>query len=170
MTIDMDRLIQGRIKEIAASVSQQPLGLALHRPEPWAKATRCFENVGRKISEDGGSGRLGWTFHHRYADNIRGVGYLFLTHHAVWHSRGGQLIDVTPYPDARHRPLSPSDDILFLVDDLAQPVLRPGLIAPLPLRYFVLDDDPAFADYVDFLNKQEQKECLQIYESGSVHK
>ena len=106
---------------------------------------------------------LGWTFHHRYVASIPGAGYLYVTHHAVWHSPPGHLVDVTPYPDALHRPLSPSEETLFLMDDRALPVTRTGLVAPLPLRYFVLDDDPALAAYVEHLNDEELEECRKIY-------
>ena len=38
--------------------------------------------------------------------------------------------------------ISPLNGVLFLIDDIALPFKKPGLIAPLPLRYFVLEISP----------------------------
>ena len=46
---ELTRLVQTRIDAIAPTISFQPLGLAYHRPENWADASRCFENVSRKV-------------------------------------------------------------------------------------------------------------------------
>ena len=161
--LDMDTMIYDRINELAPTISSQPLGLAYHRPESWALASRCFENATRKAAEAGGLCRFGWTFHHRYADTVPGVGYLFVTHHAVWHAPIGHLIDVTSYPDPRHRPIPSGESVLFLIDDRAQPVKRLNLVAPLPLRFFALDRSVALSDYVKKLNEQELQACNNIY-------
>ena len=74
-----------------------------------------------KVKQDGGTGRFGWTFHLRIAPSLGA--YLFVTHHAVWHAPDGRLVDVTPFHhDLRHHPLTENGDVLFLVDDAAQPV------------------------------------------------
>jgi hypothetical protein len=111
---DLSILIKAHIDAIAPTISSQPLGLAYHRAEIWADASRCFENVSRKVSRDGGRTQFGWTFHHRFVKEIPGPGYLFLTHHAVWNAPDGRLIDVSPYPDPKHQPLAPGGSTLFL--------------------------------------------------------
>jgi hypothetical protein len=160
---DIQQLIKAKVSTIAPTVSRQQLGLVHHRPEAWAEATHCFENVGRKIAQDGGRAQFGWTFHHRYVERIPGPGYLFLTHHAVWHSPNGQMIDVTPYPDPKHHPLAPGGNILFLLDDKAVPVRTEKLIAPLPLRFFALGEASELAAHVTRLNDEEQEKCRGIY-------
>jgi hypothetical protein len=159
----LDALVNERIRAIAPTISTQPLGLVHHRPEDWAQPARCFENAARKVRQNGGRTMFGWTFHHRFALDIPGPGYLFLTHHAVWHEPDGKLIDVTPYLKAKHRPLPPGDSILFLVDARALPVTRKNLVAPLPLRFFALDDDEPLAAYIEQLNGDEQRKCEEIY-------
>jgi hypothetical protein len=165
---DMDKLINARIKKIAESSNHQPLGLAYHRPESWSQFRQCFENVERKVREAGGRTIFGWTFHHRLVEAIPGPGYLFLTHHAVWHAPDGHLIDVTPYPEPKHHPIAPGGGILFLVDANALPVQRANLIAPLPLRFFTLNNDERFDAHVAWLDEEEQKKCAEIYAGRST--
>ncbi|MDR3420178.1 MAG: hypothetical protein P4L80_02870 [Xanthobacteraceae bacterium] len=160
---NIDQLIKAKIAVIAATISEQQLGLVHHRPEASAQPARCFENVDRKVAQDGGRIQFGWTFHHRYVERIPGPGYLFVTHHAVWHAPDGQLIDVGQYPDRKHHPLAPGGSILFLVDDKARPVRTENLVAPLPLRFFALAEDRELAAYVAKLNDDEQEECGKIY-------
>jgi hypothetical protein len=166
-----DKLITARIESVAATISRQPLGLAHHLPERWAEAARCFENVSRKVADDGGRAQFGWTFHHRFVESVPGPGYLFLTHHAVWHAPNGHLINVTPYPDPKHFPLPrPGPSILFLVDDKAVPVVTEQLIAPLPLRFFAMTDEGAIVGYVNQLNETEKKNCEKIYAGSDLPK
>jgi hypothetical protein len=160
---NIEQLIKAKIGAIAPTISRQQLGLVHHRPEASAEAARCFENVSRKVAKDGGRIQFGWTFHHRYVERIPGPGYLFVTHHAVWHAPNGQMIDVTPYPDRKHHPLAPGRSILFLLDDKALPVRAEKLIAPLPLRFFVLAEDSELAAHVARLNDEEQEKCRNIY-------
>jgi hypothetical protein len=160
----LTKLVKARIDAIAPTISAQPLGLAYHRPESWADSSRCFENVSRKVAQDGGRTQFGWTFHLRFAEQIPDVAYLFLTHHAVWHAPDGGLVNVTPYPDPKHHPLpSPGSDILFLVDDKAEPVRSGNIIAPLPLRFFALYGDERLTAYVERLNAEEEERCRLIY-------
>ena len=157
------------IATIAPTISRQQLRLAYHRPKQWAEPTRCFENVDRKVSESGGGILFGWTFHHRFAEAIPGPGYLYVTHHAVWHEPPkGMLVDVTPYPDPKHRPLWPGGDTLFLLDDNARPIRSDKLIAPLLLRFFPLGDVPHLIAHVDRLNKDEQQRCREIYRGENL--
>lgn len=156
------------IEKFAAIISHQPLlGLVEHCPEHWCKPSHCFENVLEKIRRDGGYIRFGWTFHYRIAQDIGG--YLFVTHHAVWHAPDGRLIDVTPFhQDSQHHPITESEGVLFLVDEAAQPVRTSHLIAPLPIRFFALEDDEKLLNYVDKLKRKEQQKCQDIYEGKVV--
>jgi hypothetical protein len=150
------------IKAFAATISRQPLGLVLHHPEEWAQATHCFENVWEKVRRSGGRDRFGWTFNYRIAPSTGG--YLFATHHAVWHAPDGKLIDVTPYhQDPKHHPIAENGSTLFLVDDAARPVVVANLVGPLPLRYFALGDGEELTAYVAKLGQLEQEECRRIY-------
>lgn len=161
---DISKLVKARIDIIAPTISAQPLGLAYHRPEDWADAARCLENVARKVSQHGGRTQFGWTFHLRFLQDAPDLGYLFITHHAVWHAPDGRLVNMTPYPEPKHHPLPrPGSDILFLVDDKALPVQTDQLIAPLPLRFFALTDDERLAAHVKRLNDEEQEKCGRIY-------
>ena len=156
------------IDSVARSISSGPIGLAKHKPEPWAEPLQCFENVGRMVEQKGGRVLHGWTFHVRFAENLPGLPpYLYVTHHAVWHAPPkGELIDVTPYPDERHRPIGQGGDAIFLVDYDAKPVRSPTQIAPLPLRFFAIGDDPKLSAYVAELNRNERHRCEKLYAAG----
>lgn len=156
------------LDDVAAQISEGPMGLAYHRPEIWAEPTRCFENATRKVNESGGRTIYGWTFHIRFAEKVDGnPPYLYVTHHAVWHNPNGELVDVTPYPDERHKPYTPTNgSILFLVDYAAKPVVSSNQVAPLPLRFFPIGNDAALKQYVRKLNEQEQARCQDIYAAG----
>lgn len=153
------------IKEFAATISRQPIGLAYHRPEPWASVLCCFANAAEKVRREGrGMVRYGWTFHYRVAEGKGG--YLFATHHAVWNLPEGWLVDVTPFhEDPKHHPHTHGGDVLFLVDDAAHPVIIGGEMTALPLRYFALGDDPRLLEYVDGLRREEERKCRELYES-----
>jgi hypothetical protein len=157
------------IKEFAATISNQPLGLARYCSEVWGQPTKCFENVKRKMQQDGGRARFGWMFHYRVVADIPGPGYLIAVHHAVWHAPNGHLIDITPFhPEPRHHPLSPGGDVLFLVDDRVTPVTRERLIAPLPSRFYPLSADERLITHVQQLVREEEQECRQIYEDSQT--
>lgn len=149
-------------------MSRQSIGLAYHRPEPWARVRRCFENSAEKVRREGcGHIRFGWAFHHRTAE---GKGeYLFAMHHAVWNTPEGWLVDVTPFHEEPwHHPMTaPDGSVIFLVDDEAIPVVTDSVLAPLPLRYFALGDDPRLRDYVDGLRREEERKCQEIYRTGA---
>lgn len=160
-------LSNATLDTIGKEVSQQPITLVIHRPEPWAYPTDCFRNVARKIAESGGSAQCGYTFHHRFAQKIEGLPlYAYLIHHAVWLSPEGELVDVTPYPDPRHAPLDHGKKIRFLPDDTADPVVVRGQPIPLPLRFFAVDDNPALKAYVAELNRKEQEACRKLNSAG----
>jgi hypothetical protein len=144
------------------------MGLARHKPQPRAEALRCFENVSRVVDQKGGRILYGWTFHCRFAENLPGMPpYLYATHHAVWHTPPkGELIDVTPYPDEKHKPLGQGGDAIFLVDVEAKPITTSKQITPLPLRFFAIGDDLELAAYVEELNRTERERCEKIYAAG----
>jgi hypothetical protein len=154
------------IEKIARSISDGPVSLAKHAPEVGADAHRCFENAARKAERDGGQVMFGWTFHSRVVDDIPGPGYLFASHHAVWHAPDGRLVDVTPHPDPKHKPLGSDGSIIFLVDRKAHPVRTGNQIAPLPMRFFARNADPQLTAYVDELNLKENDACRAIYAKG----
>lgn len=153
------------LKVFAATISSQPMGLAYHRPEPWAGVLRCFVNAAEKVRrEERGQVRYGWTFHDRVA--VGKGAYLFATHHAVWQAPEGWLVDVTPFhEDPNHHPYGPDGSVLFLIDDAALPVRIGSQITALPLRYFAVGDDPRLVEYVDGLRREEERRCEELYES-----
>src|SRR5262249_44095547 len=121
--IELTRKVRAKIDEIAASLGSSKLGLVYHRPEDWAKPSRCFENAAEKARRDSGKVVYGWTFHLRHVEDMPGQSYMFITHHAVWHAPNGTLVNVTPYPDDRHYPLpAPGQDFVFAVDATATPI------------------------------------------------
>lgn len=145
------------IKRIASSISNGPLGLAHHRPQPWAEPNACYDNVLKMVSREGGTGQSGWTFHIRTRP---GVGhYVFAQPHAVWHNTdNGSLVDVTPHRDPKHLPVmqhGDHGDVLILVDSAADPVAVADkvFISP-PLRFFAIGDSSALREYVAGLNER----------------
>jgi hypothetical protein len=161
-------LIAKRINKIAEEIcSRSLLGLVHNRPELWAQPAGCFANVIRKVAQDGGRSRFGWTFHHRFVERTPGPGYLFITHHAVWNAPDGSLVNVTPYPELRHHPYSVGrNNMVFLVDDNARPFQRQNFLTPLPLRFFsVTEGDTDLDAYVEELNKKEQDQWHKLIAS-----
>lgn len=160
-----DELVSA-INRFAASLSNQPLGLACHQPEEYSQHTKCFENAMTKMSRNGGRVQFGWIFSHRYPSHIpQSSGYLMATHHAVWHSPDGSLVDVTPmHPDPKHHPFRPNGSILFQVDSSAEPVVIGKYMAPLPILFFPLGNDNTIISYVKTLNQREQDSCKEMYE------
>ena len=149
------------------TISKQPFGLARYLPEVWGQPTRCFENVWRKVQQDGGWVRFGWIFHHRVVANIPGPGYLIAVHHAVWHAPEGHLIDVTPfYSEPKHHPISPGRDVLFLGDDSATPVTRERLVAPRSSQFYPLSTEERLITHVQQLVRNEEQELRQICEDS----
>jgi hypothetical protein len=155
------------IKDFAQTISHQPLGLASYRPESWARTTHCFENVFEKVRRDGGRAQFGWIFHPRLSP---GNGqYLIASHHAAWHAPTEHLVDVTPmHEDERHRPATQNGDTIFLVDDSAQPVKTSVLMAPLPSKFFALEETRQLQSYVAHLQLEEEQACLAIYRRTSI--
>ena len=164
----MESLIKASIDAIAPTISTQALGFVYHRPETWAAPLGVLRTSTGKVVQRGGRIQFGWrTSHHRYVELISGAGGPFVTHHAVWHAPYGPLVDVTPYPNGKHRPPGPSGSILFLVDDEAQPIKTEKLIAPMPLRFFALSNDRPLVAYVQERTKKEQETCQAIFAGGS---
>ncbi len=159
--------VRPRLEVFARSISREPLGLAFHRPETWARPTRCFENAIRQAEQMGGRALFGWMFHYRVVEDIPGPGYLIAVHHAVWHAPAGQLVDVTPlHDDQKHRPISPGGDILFLVDTKAQPIVRGTTVGPRPSRFYPLDAGERLVAHVRRLQEVEDEACRNLYGDG----
>ncbi len=156
--------IQPRLEAFARTISREPLGFVLYRPQAWATQTRCLENAVRQAKQKGGRALFGWMFHYRVVEDIPGPGYLIAVHHAVWHAPTGQLVDVTPlHHDAKHQPISPGGDVLFLVDTNAQPIAVGVTVGPRPSRFYALDADERLVAYVRGLQEAEDEACRDLY-------
>jgi hypothetical protein len=95
----------------ARSINSGPLGLAVHNPEAWGQQSRWFENVVRKVQQDGGRVIFGWMFQLKYISEVPELSYLIATHHAVWQGPERRLIDVIPFhSDLANRPLAAGGD------------------------------------------------------------
>jgi len=153
-----------KIQQFAAEIGSQSLCQVSHQPKQDANPSRCFQNVSAKIAKDGGNILFGWTFIYRI--NSEHGGYLIATHHAIWCAIDNKLIDVTPFTDdPKHHPITTlSNDVLFLVDELAQPFDNGIIVAPLPLKFFPLSDNTNLEAYLTKLSKEEQKSCQDIYD------
>jgi hypothetical protein len=163
-------------KRFALTISQQPLGLVHHVPEPSAQPMLCIENVLEKVSRYGGRPVYGWAFLPR----VSPLGpYLIAMHHSVWQApRSTAAVDITPFhDDPKHRPYCPqAGSILFLWDVAAEPKRIGHAIAPLPSRFFPVNDDPRLAEYLAKLGRDELEQCEKLYEGalaahlGSEHR
>jgi hypothetical protein len=108
--------IHQALNELCRSITGKTPISVVARPEPWAEENYCFTTVARKISEDGGSGQLGWQFRHCPIGSS--PGFLLAVHHQVWRSPGGELIDITPYAQDLIM-LTTKEGTWFLPDDSA---------------------------------------------------
>jgi hypothetical protein len=157
---------QETLGRFASTISQQPLGLVAHAPEPWAQPVQCVQNVFEKVSRDGGRAICGWAF----LIGVPQCGDFFIAiHHAVWIASGSTApVDITPFhEDPIQRPYCPvSGSIAFLLDDTAQPKIIGHTIARLASRFFPASDDPKLAAYVDELRRKEQADCQRLGESA----
>ena len=152
------------IQTFAKSINQQVAGLAIHRPEDWAKPTMCFDNVIRKVSLSGGKGVSGWMFQFRVPSDMSHTGYLIAIHHAVWANVKGYLFDITPFHgDPQHHPITVRDGVIFLPDLTAPPVYIGNFVSPLPSRFFPLTDDPCLLKHVTGLREKEETKCSEMY-------
>jgi len=79
---------------------QQPVYLE-PSPQPWSRLNFCDRNVQKMIQLNGGEAILGYRIW--YVKDI----YIEAERHAVWGDSGGQLTDLSFYPDGERR-------ILFL--------------------------------------------------------
>lgn len=151
------------IKKFASEISSEPLGEVYHQPENDASPLSCFQNVLIKVKKDGGGILFGWTFSYRF--NAEYGDYLMATHHAIWCSPDQILLDVTPFTDnQKHHPLGRKNYIIFLADQLAEPVQAGDLLAPLPLKFFALNDNQKLRAYVKEMEQEEYKACQELYE------
>ena len=142
-----------RLDTIAADMGGNRIMSARQQPEGDAKPQQCFANVDRKVARDGGLKVFGWTPHWRRVAAIPGPGYLFPTQHAVWVSSDGLVVDVTPYPEGKHAPLSLNPGFSPIIIDMSA---APNGNVSLPLRFIPLDDDNAdLVTYVAELNAKE---------------
>jgi hypothetical protein len=76
-------------------------------------------------------------------------------------------VDVTPlHDDPKHRPISPSGDVLFLVDTYAQPIAVGSTVGPRPSRFYALDADDRLVAHVRRLQETEDEACHNLYAGG----
>ena len=117
---DLDRDLKTFCRTITGT---SPI-LIPYEPEWWAKPNECFQNVENKIFLRGGSAMMGWQF----LRNPLGTSPTVISaiHHAVWRSKDGRLVDITPV-DSRY--LTKDDSIWFLPDRQATLKL---LLGPTP--------------------------------------
>jgi len=92
-------------------------------------------------------------FNHR--TSIQFGNYLFATHHAVWLNRQNALIDLTPFHhNPLHHPITKNNNVLFLLDDNAEPLKKGEYIIPLPLKFFAINNTLLLQNYVKELKKK----------------
>lgn len=159
MAVDA-RWFKQKLEIIASDMGGKHMISARQKPEPGAQPQQCFNNVDLVMDRRGGTKVFGWTPHWRLVRSEPGPGYLFLTHHAVWRSPVGMHVDVTPYPDPKHAPLSLKAGYTpLIVDMIAQPVSN----LSLPLRFIALDiNNPEIVAYVADLNAREAESYAQV--------
>jgi len=147
MTLNNQELVQA-VNEFAASISEQPLGLAHHCPQDAAKADDSIANVAAFIEEHGGTMRFGWCFHVRPGPEEGH--YLIATHHTVWHNPDdGHLVNLTPYhAEVAQQPVTHKGELLFLVDDAASPREEGDQLLPQPDRYFAVGDSDSLMQHI----------------------
>lgn len=68
--------------------------LVEYKPEKWAEPNRCINNAQQKVGQSSGSVATGFIFCRQCSDALTAVP------HAIWQSPEGQLIDITPIPEA----------------------------------------------------------------------
>lgn len=157
--------IHQSIVKFSSTISKQTLGLVSYSPDKCGTSSRCFENVYSYAQKNGGREQFGWMFQQRTVASIPEASYLIAIHHAVWYAPNGHLIDITPFHnDRKHHPLSFENNVLFLVDDNALPVTLHEAIAPLPSRFYALNDNMQLIQYVQKLNEKEKEQCKKIYD------
>ncbi|MCG8432991.1 MAG: hypothetical protein MJA83_03040 [Gammaproteobacteria bacterium] len=154
------------IKEFSREISDQPLGLALHRPHPNAQHTNCIANALAVHKGYGGGVVYGWYFLHRFS--IEFGDYLIATHHAVWHNPSDlSLVDVTPFhPEQKHKPITQDGDLLFLVDDNAQPFRTGKFVVPLPSKFYAAKPWESLIKYVEKLQREECESYNELHGSS----
>lgn len=150
--------LEQAIERISKLVSNGKLTHVHHFPSPQATATNCISNVSRNQEKYGGRSEFGWTFLHRCSE-LHGD-YLILTHHCVWFSPNGVLVDITPFhKEPKHQPINLNSKVLFLVDQNAKPLKIDNLVIPLPSKFFAIRSKPSINNYVKKLQEKE----LQYY-------
>ncbi len=119
------------LRAFCASLSDARPVFVRCRPDGDAQPSACFDNVARKIGRAGGAIVHGWAIW-----TVPGF-YHEAEHHGVWRKRSGELVDVSPQPNAPKR-------ILFLPDEGA--VYDPVVHRDNVLR--AASDDPIAHEFV----------------------
>ena len=159
-----EKAIMKLLSTFARTISHQSFGLISHIPEPDSIVNACYKNADLKVERDGGSVQYGWVFAHRLTAAFESVGYFIATHHSVWRDPNKRLIDVTPFnSEVKHQPLNVDGKVYFLTDDKAEPVQVEGIGAPLPMRFFPLNNGKKLQAYLEELRVKEEIACQQYY-------
>ncbi len=157
--------IERSINAFATQLSCIKPGLVPHRPELWAKHTCCIENVILKCERGGGGAAFGYYFVNRLSKE-HGQ-YLSATFHAIWIAEGRKLLDITPrHPSEFHWPIAPNEhSIIFALHMTAVPYRTANKrhYAPLPSKYFPVDDSPSLRSYLEELTAKEETHCQRVY-------
>lgn len=135
--------ITPQIQEFCARLVASPkLKLVSVQPTAQSALNDCFHNVSDHVKANGGTSVLGWTIWEWPGTLIEAE------FHCVWLSRGGELIDITPKPDADR-------EVLFVCDERAKfdvtnpPPPRPNVREPLTSH-------PAMVEFLAAARDREQ--------------
>lgn len=147
-------ILEQKIYAISKLISKDKLVLILHVPDPSATPTNCFSNVLSIQKIYGGEIKYGWIFFHRFSEKYGD--YIFVTHHAIWLNPSNILVDVTPFhKEVKHQPRTVDGKVLFLIDEIAQPIQKENFIIPLPNRFFAVKSSSKLYEYIQNLQKKE---------------
>jgi hypothetical protein len=139
IVLDTPKTLTQDIHELCKTVSPATLPSYVPVvPEPYAVQNECYGNVAEKIRRDGGNLRYGWQIWERR--------HLFIEaeFHAVWLSRDGAMLDITPKD-------IPTKRILFLPD----PTRRFEGKRVANIRRTLIDD-PLLHDYLRLFTDHQQ--------------
>lgn len=154
-------MVEDAIQRFAKQIGSEYVGLVKHAAESWAQPMMCIGNVQKKVARKGGRSIFGWHFIVRVNEEYGS--YLLATHNAVWLCPEGTLLDVTPFnAEQKHRPITESGCILFLVDSNADPIEQAHSVLPLPSRFLALTDTPEMHSYLSNLALDEERQHRAI--------
>jgi hypothetical protein len=142
------------INRISKTINNGELILVKHIPSPLSLAANCISNVASVQNLYGGKSEYGWVFLHRCSEKYGD--YLILTHHCIWSSPTGSLVDITPFHiDSKHQPKTIDGKVIFLLDQDANPISKDNFIIPQPSKFFAVIPNRDIDNYVKKLQEKE---------------